>query len=633
MKKTLLLSIFFTALNLEAQSTEEDFRYLNKTDRITIENRKGKVGVTTSIYERAKFLSPNKLYLANKSIPYDRFRKIEDLEAATILDNGQKKNVSLFETKDELGGMVFYSDNKTKEFHFPNVKEGTEIEHSYKEVHSGEIPFSYIFQFASYFPTSYAELTVEFPNDVEIDFKLFNAEELEIGFNEKKGKKTTVYSWKVAGVEGIKVDNSNDSDYESRLYYLPHIVVYLKSYIDHRGERVTVLNEVKDLYNWYTQLIQNRNDDDNTEVLRLAEKLTEGIENESDKARILYQWVQKNISYVAFGDGFGGFVPRDARSVCEKKYGDCKDMSHLLYVMLNHVGVKAYRAWVGSRRKPYRYVENPTPFIDDHMITMAIIEGDSVFLDGTDGFIEFGYPSSFTQGKEALVGVDESTFFIREVPVVPSTKNIINVNTTASLQDGKVVLAENRTLNGMEKAEFIMNYLREKEEVLDEEFLNQELKLGNNKTRYSNIVLAGLDNESNQLKLAYDLQMEDYYREIGGRIFINMNFDRALSKEMVDIKTRIYDKKIDNTFQRIYSTILEIPDGFSLQEVPEEVSYPGKNYGFEIVYREVEGGIEQTKKIYLNTLQITPDEFPEWNEFVQKLVSAYRKNLVLISKN
>ena len=312
------LGLFFSFFLFEmfAQFDNSGFAYLENKDYVTIDNKNGHIQASTEVYEKAKFLSSDKLFLARKSISFDRFRSLENLTAYTVLDNGQKKYVKIFETKDELGGMIFYSDNKRKEFYFPNVKEGAEIVHSYKVQHSNEIPFSYIFQFASYFPTKKAELTLEFSNDVEVDFKLFNAEDIKIDFTKKEGRKTTVYTWRTTDLDGIKIDNDSNNDFESSIYYIPHIVVYLKSYVDENGHRVAVLDEVENLYSWYQQLLQKIDEDDNLEVKKIAEKLVSGVSGEKEKAQIIYQWVQSNISYVAFGDGFGGFVPRGADSVC-----------------------------------------------------------------------------------------------------------------------------------------------------------------------------------------------------------------------------------------------------------------------------------------------------------------------------
>ena len=154
--------------------------------------------------------------------------------------------------------------------------------------------------------------------------------------------------------------------------------------------------------------------------------------------------MQSNIKYVAFEDGLGGFVPRGAASVCDKRYGDCKDMANLLYEMLNHVGIEAYRTWIGTRNRQYSYYDVPTPMVDNHMITTAIIEDETIFLDATDSYVPFGMPSAFTQTKEALLGIDDNNYKIIKVPVQIADKSITSINSMFTLEGNIIKVSEKR---------------------------------------------------------------------------------------------------------------------------------------------------------------------------------------------
>ena len=64
--------------------------------------------------------------------------------------------------------------------------------------------------------------------------------------------------------------------------------------------------------------------------------------------------------YVAFEDGMGGFVPREAGLVCSRRFGDCKDMASILTAMNRAAGIPAYFTWLGTRDLPYTF--SGTPF-------------------------------------------------------------------------------------------------------------------------------------------------------------------------------------------------------------------------------------------------------------------------------
>jgi hypothetical protein len=364
------------------------------------------------------------------------------------------------------------------------------------------------------------------------------------------------------------------------------------------------------------------------DVKKIAEGIAAKHATPAAKTAAIYNWVQDNINYVAFGDGFGGFVPRGAAGVCQKKYGDCKDMAHVLYVMLNHVGVEAYHTWVGSREKPYRYEENPTPLVDDHMIAAAVIDGDTVFLDGTDSFVRYGYPSGFTQGKQALIGINKNEFRLVRVPVVDASRNVTDVKTTLQISGDAVLAKETRRINGLEKVALISNYLYKKGTDTDEEYLNKRLALGNNKTNYTNIQIAGLDNDSDWLMLSYELNIQNYSKSVSDKVFINLNIDRTLANDKID-ESVIHSLKFEHGYSKRYQTIFEIPQGYTVDELPEKLAYTDPKFGFEISYSRDGNRIVQSKEIYIAMLSLAPSEFANWNEFIKTLVKAYKKSIVL----
>ncbi|NNK83680.1 MAG: transglutaminase domain-containing protein, partial [Flavobacteriaceae bacterium] len=348
-----------------------------------------------------------------------------------------------------------------------------------------------------------------------------------------------------------------------------------------------------------------------------------------EKAETIFNWVQENITYVAFEDGLGGFIPRGAASVCDKRYGDCKDMANLLYEMLNHVSVETYRTWIGSRNRPYSYYDVPTPIVDNHMISATVIENDTIFLDATDSFVPFGYPSAFTQGKEALIGIDESNFSIKKVPVPSPEKSITAVNTEIFLENQTITVNETRTLSGFEKVDYLQKFTYEKDDKTEEEFLNTTLALGNNKTKYNNITHKHTNNKETPLELSYNLSIDNYSKTVGNKTFINLNIDRVLSKSKIDIEDRKYSRKIDYKHQKQYQTVFHIPEGYTVSSVPKERTFEHEDYSYTISYTLEDNKVIQNKIISINTLSIKKEQFESWNAFIKSLIKAYKKSITL----
>lgn len=619
----LTVCLAFPSLTFSQDYQDEDLIFLNREEYITVKQQNHSFDIKNKVIERSKFLTTKKLYYANEYIHFDSFSEIKNINAYTLTSENEEVRVKYIETKREFENGVFYSDQQLKTFTFPAITENAITHLEYEEV-SNEPRFLGMFRFGTYAPTQFAKISIEFPEQVQVGYRIFNEGETNIGFSKQKKGKKNIYSWQVNNVEAFR----SEEDSESLLYYVPHIIIYIKSYTED-GKEHFISKDVNSLYDWYLEMVSKIDKNNLDEVYQLADEITASKKTPREKAKAIFKWVQDNINYVAFEDGLGGFVPRGSASVCKKRYGDCKDMANLLYEMLNHAGVPAYRAWIGTRNRQYTYTEVPTPLVDNHMITAAEIDGEMIFLDGTDEHISFGQPSSFTQGKEALIGIDDKTFKLIQVPEWEASKSVTQVESTITLNENTVQVSEVRNLSGYQKTDFIVDYKYDKETLTDEEFLNQKLKLGNNKTAYQNIEKANFDNSDIPLEISYDLEINNYTKTIGSKVFLNLNIDRVYSDKLIDVEKRRFSKKIDHKFKKVYTTTLNIPEGYTVNKLPEELKFENDDFGFEISYLRKGDQIIQNKTLYVNTLQVQNENFELWNQFIKSLVKAYKKSIIL----
>ncbi len=624
MKNVLFVLAMIPFWGLSQDFSNEDYVFLKRHEHIKIGLSKQNFDITKQVAEQAEYLTSKKLYFANEAMHFDSFTSIEDIDAFTYLpERDSNVKVDYIETKREFDNGIFYSDQESKIFTFPAVTKGAITNLNYKEVIK-DPHFLGLFRFGTFVPTKSAQLSIEFPTNVSIGYIDFNTKDISVDFKQETKKNTTTYTWSANNVKGYQ----GEDDGESMLHFVPHIIVYIKSY-EYKGQRINILNDVNDLYKWYASLVNQIDTNELEKVYKIADDITKALPSKREKAEAIFNWVQDNINYVAFEDGLGGFIPRGAASVCDKRYGDCKDMANLLYEMLNHVGIEAYRTWIGTRDRPYSYKEVPTPMVDNHMITAAIIDGETIFLDGTDSYVPFGMPSSFTQTKEALLGIDDTTFRLITVPVQKPEKSVTDVSTVINIEDDKFKVSEKRLLTGYEKVDFITDYLYKKDTKTEEEFLNTTLELGNNKTNYTHISKENFDNKKEALELSFDLSIDSYVKKVGTKLFINLDIDRVLSKSKIDIDDKKYDKKIDHTYTKNYVTTLNIPEGYSASFIPETLSFENPNYGYNITYTQKDNVIIQHKTIYINTLRVKKQDFESWNDFIKSLTKAYKKSIIL----
>ena len=122
-------------------------------------------------------------------------------------------------------------------------------------------------------------------------------------------------------------------------------------------------------------------------IASLAQELVSGAANERDKVRRLYNWVSRNIRYVAVYVGAGGWVPHSAQSVLDNRYGDCKDHVVLLEALLAAVGIDSTTALINTE-DGYRLPRLPINVYFDHVITY--VPSLDLYLDSTSQFSPLG---------------------------------------------------------------------------------------------------------------------------------------------------------------------------------------------------------------------------------------------------
>ncbi len=194
-----------------------------------------------------------------------------------------------------------------------------------------------------------------------------------------------------------------------------------------------------------------------SELIReVAEQITQNVTDRRKQAELIYDWVSRNVRYLAAYVGSGPVVPHSADQVLRNGYGDCKDHDALLIALLNAKGIRADSALI-NLGKSYRLSSAPAMVVFNHVITWLPEFG--VFADSTSSFSPFGVLTFSTSDKPAL---DTVTGQILHTPPqnsensTSSSNYIIKVNANGDAEaHGSIVLTGQAT--GSPRAEFAQN--------------------------------------------------------------------------------------------------------------------------------------------------------------------------------
>lgn len=607
---------------------QESAIMLDKKERILIEINDGKLKISNSHYVDKLLLSESQNY-ADEYIHFSNtFSEIQDIDACILTIDGKKYKkmpVTNIETKSEFQAGIFYDDTKIKHIIYPKVEIGSRAVISYNEI-INDPHFLGAFYFSSYMPLENSEFSVSVPAEVKINYKVFHDQHKKIRFSQKKEGKNVVYTWKAENMEKYNFED----DAPSISHYVPHIVIYIDEYLK-EGKTQKVLSNVHELFSWYQFLVKdiNKNIDGNLKIL--VDSLVLNAKTDQERTQKIFYWVQDHIKYVAFEDGMSGFVPTEAAKVCSRRYGDCKDMASITTQMLNMAGIPASLTWIGSRALPYSYSELPTPMADNHMISTVKIQGKYYFLDATGQFVPLGMPTSFIQGKEALIAIDSQHYELVKVPIMPKESNVYEDINFLELRENMLLGKGNATFSGYQKIE-VSQLIGSESAKKQEEMLAQLLQKGNAQFALKSHKIRNLAYKDSLTKIEYDYEIADYAKKTNHSIYLNLHLDKKYQNAFFNLSERLLDKEHEYKFVEKNTTYLQIPEGYQVNYLPPNQKFAQEFFGFELNYLQEKGRIILQKTFYLDTLLVKKADFESWNKMIDLLNESYLESVVLRRK-
>ena len=122
---------------------------------------------------------------------------------------------------------------------------------------------------------------------------------------------------------------------------------------------------------------------DDSAVAAKAREIMAKTADPLERTALALRLVQDEVSYLLNGLDGGNYMPQSAAETWEKRYGDCKAKSVLLYSLLSRMGIDARPVLVTTMGGDALPELLPIPGNFDHMIVHANIGGTDYWLDGT----------------------------------------------------------------------------------------------------------------------------------------------------------------------------------------------------------------------------------------------------------
>lgn len=376
---------------------------------------------------------------------------------------------------------------------------------------------------------------------------------------------------------------------------------------------------------WISELNKDR-DILPEEFVNKLKALTANAQDNREKTRILYEYLQTNTRYVNIMMGIGGYQPFPAQSVFKSGFGDCKGLSNYMKAMLKAVDIPSNYCAISTVYEGL-YPDYPNFNQMDHAILLVPLGNDSVWLECTNPFLPFGYVHEDISGHDALV-IDENGKggIVCKLPVydnIPTSSTKLSVSVS---EDGNVegFIAFNEWLGAYESAYMKFRSNDRKKHV---DYINSYLKI-------PNVQIGEISTNENRSAIPsahLDARFtgNDFVNKTGNRMFLPVCPINKGSYSMFSAAERVHDIEIDASFFESDTIIVRIPDQYTTESLPKDID---RETPFGLLRTRIKH--EGSEIMYIQDINIFKGKYdksayPEIKAFFAEINSAIKRKLVL----
>ena len=551
-------------------------------------------------------------------LPYNStLSKLEVLEAYTITPKGEKIPVAANAIRtvedDNSSGAAMFSDQKHQIIIFPKVTPGSKTYYKTKLT-------TYKPLLPGYF---YTRLT--FSPNVEVrsyEYKLSYPEELKL-YTDIRGVKQTrdevvdgirqvSYTYQNLQMKKKEQYQVSSSDYAPHIYIstLPSQEAFARAYEERIKDKFIITPEIQ------------KQADEITKGLDKKVAADPKLDLKKEQARALYNWVTRNIRYVAIYLGDGGIVPHDANSILRNRYGDCKDHNALLITLLAAKGIDATSALINSGSS-YTLPKYPVLGPFNHVITY--IPAWNLYLDSTDEMASFGTLSFDEMDKPVLLTK------LAKVGRTPKPKKEDNETITGITmqieKDGRITGKTHTMYFGSAEISARYKYEGAETSYSDKLVKNQLAKF--RQTGEGKITTSYVYDLDKPFTTNTEFTL-DALANVPGPGAITVPVGLAPG-ELASIASDRPPEKFTVPYTCSTRTVAEgyqirFPDNTKVTRIPPNVSYKKAGIEYEATYNEVKNNIFVKRKLAIQRpgAVCQPEELQNWKDFYQVFIKDMR---------
>ncbi len=362
-------------------------------------------------------------------------------------------------------------------------------------------------------------------------------------------------------------------------------------------------------------------------IKQKVHELTNGLADNKEKVKAIYNFLQQNTRYISIQLGIGGWQPFDASFVATKKYGDCKALSNYMVAMLKEAGIKGNTVLIyGGDEEDNMITDFPSNQFN-HAIACVPLGKDTIWLECTSQTKQAGFMGSFTGNRKALLINDEGGYVV-STPYYKSNSNLQLRKIEAVIDENGNLITDINTRFTGEQQELHHSLIHSSTKEQRDKYLNTRLSLPTytvTKTDYTEI--------NNSLPEVYEtlkIEAPNYATVTGKRLFIVPNIFNKSSTRLAQDKERKNIIRFKSCYKDVDTINIKIPAGYKPESLPKNIEINNAYGKYSTTYNIKDNDITLIRIHEKNAAQYPASAFAEVAAYYETIYKADRAKIVFV---
>lgn len=588
----------------------------------------GNVNAFDIVFERhvrIKVLSPAGVRWADESIPFYResvnIEVIKDLEGLTYnFENGRL-------TKTFLDPLQAYDEKvnenwTVKKFAMPDVREGSIIEYRYKLI----TPYKFNLQdwkFQLKIPVLYSRYEVTLNPFYEYIYILKGAGKFD-EHSTKISTGTKIFSGatykEITHFFGMKnIPAFRDEEFiTTEEDYMMKLDFQLAAFNQLSGAKIEVMST-------WPKLISDmlKHEDFGKFINKAVRAAAKDINIQPNLAALPpSERAEAIINYVKFNFTWNGYYSKYARkSVKElllEKTGSAADLNLLMVALLKANGIDAEPVILSTRDHGKIATDYPFSHFFNYVIAIVTIDDKPILADATEAFAPFDNVPIRCINEKGLI-IKEGAVNWVQLASNQASSLVENFELHFTEKKDSVICKVEMTGHGYDGLNLRKRTENKKEKIVD---LVAESQLEFGDSLFTN----NFQETASPFQVGFHAKTSA--DRINNKLYLSPFLKEPVGENPLKAKKRTFPIDMVYARRRVYTSKIEIPEGYSLEYAPEPITISNVLFSIDYKVRNEQNYVIVTGIFDLKSSVYRPEHYAALKEAYNKVVDTFNKKLV-----